>query len=435
KDYCKTVVIVQDNLDICPNTGSFGKITGELKTNRGDLTNPVEVQLYNGSNMMKTASGGPYTFLDLPLQSSYVVKPYRNDDPLNGVSTKDITVIQRHILGKEMITDPYLLLAADVNSSRSITASDIAEMRRLILGIVPEFRVVKSWTFVPSAYTFTDPSNPFGAPREQNVNFGAAKETKDVPFVAVKMGDVTQDAKASNLNSGKTRTKGILSFEIDEKNLDAGGTYKVDFKSSDFDNIIGYQFTLRFDASALSFEGMEAGVLNTDESNFGINRLNQGIITTSWDAQEVASFGKSEVLFSLIFKANKRVKASQVFAINSDVTSAEAYNNLSDVKDVKLGVRTDRGVVASEVFELYQNEPNPFAKQTVISYRLPEASAVKLTVYDVTGKVVRVYSLNGQKGLNSYTVNKSELNNANGVLYYQLDGANNTATRRMVIVE
>ncbi|MFN8331450.1 MAG: hypothetical protein U0T81_09570 [Saprospiraceae bacterium] len=57
------------------------------------------------------------------------------------------------------------------------------------------------------------------------------------------------------------------------------------------------------------------------------------------------------------------------------MTTAEAYNVQSDVEGVKLGVRTDRGVVAGEVFELYQNEPNPFAKQTVISYRLPEASA------------------------------------------------------------
>ncbi|MFN8331447.1 MAG: hypothetical protein U0T81_09555 [Saprospiraceae bacterium] len=62
KDYCKTVVIVQDNLDICPNTGSFGsKITGELKTSKGDLTNPVEVQLYNNGSMMKEVVGGPYS--------------------------------------------------------------------------------------------------------------------------------------------------------------------------------------------------------------------------------------------------------------------------------------------------------------------------------------------------------------------------------------
>ena len=99
-----------------------------------------------------------------------------------------------------------------------------------------------------------------------------------------------------------------------------------------------------------------------------------------------------------------------------------------------MGVRTDRGVVEGGVFELYQNEPNPFSKETVVRYRLPEASAVKLTVYDVTGKVVRVYELKGQKGLNSYQISKGDLN-ATGLLYYQLDATNHTATKRMLVVE
>ncbi|MBK7231938.1 MAG: hypothetical protein IPH93_06680 [Saprospiraceae bacterium] len=45
RDYCKTVVIIQDNQDICPNTGSVGKITGELKTAAGDVANPVDKEL------------------------------------------------------------------------------------------------------------------------------------------------------------------------------------------------------------------------------------------------------------------------------------------------------------------------------------------------------------------------------------------------------
>ncbi|MBX7162873.1 MAG: T9SS type A sorting domain-containing protein, partial [Saprospiraceae bacterium] len=78
--------------------------------------------------------------------------------------------------------------------------------------------------------------------------------------------------------------------------------------------------------------------------------------------------------------------------------------------------------------------PNPFNKETVVSYRLPEAGAVKLSIYDVTGKVIRVYEIQGQKGLNTQKIEKSELNGG-GVLYYQLDAANHTATKRMVVVE
>jgi len=55
-------------------------------------------------------------------------------------------------------------------------------------------------------------------------------------------------------------------------------------------------------------------------------------------------------------------------------------------------------------------------------------------MYDVTGKVLRVYEIEGLKGLNTKVINKSELN-GNGVIYYQLDAANYTATKRMVIIE
>jgi hypothetical protein len=431
KDYCKTVVIVQDNQDICPNTGSFGKITGNLKTEGGDVANPVDMQLYNNGNMMAQRVGSPYSFGDLKLNVNYMVSPNRNDEHSNGVSTQDIVKIQKHILGQSPLNSPYKLIAADVNNSGSVTAADMSELRKLILGLTNEFSKVKSWTFVPSGYVFPDANNPWNAPRTSSLMLD---NNKVVDFVAVKMGDVTNDATASNASRTQSRTNGVLNIEVDEKSVVAGESYKVSFKSSDFNNISGYQFTLKYDKSSLIFEGIEGGVLKATEANFGTNRLNEGIITTSWNSNKGESFGKDAELFTLVFKATRNGKVSQMFAITSDVTKAQAYNASEEVKEVKMGVRTDRGVVEGGVFELYQNEPNPFSKETVVKYRLPEASAVKLTVYDVTGKVVRVYELKGQKGLNSYQISKGDLN-ATGLLYYQLDATNHTATKRMLVVE
>jgi len=58
----------------------------------------------------------------------------------------------------------------------------------------------------------------------------------------------------------------------------------------------------------------------------------------------------------------------------------------------------------------------------------------KLSIYDVTGKVIFIKQLNAQKGLNTVKVNRSDLNGA-GMYYYQLDSGNHTATKRMVIIE
>jgi len=436
RDYCKTVIIVQDNQDICPNTGSLGKITGNLKTAAGDEANPVDMSLYTNGNMMAQRVGSPYTFGDLDLAKPYMVKPERNDDHANGITTQDIIAIQKHILAQQSLNSPFKLIAADVNNSGSVTAADIAELRKLILGNISEFSKVQSWTFVPAGHVFADPSNPYNAPRVSNVRFSqtASAETVNVPFTAVKMGDVTGDARASNAMSSSSRTNGVLNIEVDEKTLVAGESYRISFKSSDFNNIAGYQFTLKYDRNSLVYEGMEAGALSVNESNFGLNRLNEGIITTSWNSNKGESVSKDGELFTLVFKAVRSGQVSSLFAITSDVTRAAAYDALDQTKEVKMGVRTERGVVESGVFELYQNEPNPFSRETVVSYRLPEAGAVKLTVYDVTGKVVRVYNLKGQKGLNSYQISKVDLGTS-GVLYYQLDAANHTATRRMVVIE
>jgi hypothetical protein len=57
-----------------------------------------------------------------------------------------------------------------------------------------------------------------------------------------------------------------------------------------------------------------------------------------------------------------------------------------------------------------------------------------LTIYDVTGKVHRIYNVKGQKGLNTVSVNHNDLSTS-GMFYYQLDAANQTATKRMIILE
>ncbi|MBK9729081.1 MAG: HYR domain-containing protein [Saprospiraceae bacterium] len=434
-DYCKTVIIVQDNQDLCPNSSNVtGKITGNLKTEKGDETEFADVQMHVGPKMMKqvtTHADGHYMFGDLAVGASaeYAVKPARNDNHINGVSTADIVKIQRHILGIELLNSPYKLIAADVNATNAITAADVSEIRKLILGITSEFAKVQSWTFVPTNYVFPLPIAPWNAPRQVLVpmpNTGTHVED----FVAIKMGDVTNNAAAHNFTNATSRHKDQLHFEIESGKLKAGEVYEINFMASNFEDIAGYQYTFKFDQEAMLYEGIKGGVLDIDESNFGVTSIDNGILTTSWNSNKGMSFKSDEVLFTLSFRALKDANVSDLIAITSDLTTAEAYNASLDIKGVDLGVRTDNGVVESGVFELYQNTPNPFETETVVSFRLPTASPALLTIYDVTGKVVRVYEINGVKGLNSITIGKDDIETS-GVLYYQLDGADHTATKRM----
>ncbi len=435
KDYCTTTVIVQDNQNICPNTGNLGTVTGELKTEDGRKAANATVDLYKSGNIVDsrlTYNDGKFAFKDLGLQNQYMLKSTRNDDHLNGVTTSDIVAIQKHILGKDILNSPYKIIAADVNNSKSITAADIAVMRKLILGVIPTYQQVPSWMFIPEETTFSDPTQPWNYTVEKSMLLNNAVINQN--FIAVKMGDVNNSSAANANGTAKSRTANALKLEINDQNLIAGQTIKLDFRSSNFVNISGYQFSLNFDVNGLEYQGFEAGILNVTEDNFGTNFVSKGILTTSWDARQATTVNSDGILFSIMFKVKKVVKLESSFEITSDVTKAEAYNVNMEESDVTLNVRSNKVLSSANVFELMQNSPNPFDAVTTINFRLPTATAAKLTIYDVAGKVLRVINLQGQKGLNTVTLTKSELNGA-GMYYYQLDAEQFSATKRMIVTQ
>jgi hypothetical protein len=435
RDYCSTIVIVQDNQNICPNSSNLGTISGNLKTENGDNTAEVTVDLYhNGqlANSKLTQQDGFYAFRDLDFPQNYLLKSTRNDNPLNGVTTADVVKIQKHILGIEELGSPFKIIAADVNKTNSVTASDMSEIRKLILGVTTQFSKSPSWLILPEGIKFEDPRNPWQYVTEKTMSL--TKSTDYMNFLAIKMGDVNNSAAANANGKAQSRTAGQLSLVIDEANLTAGDNYKLQVRSSDFKNISGYQFTLNFDAKLMSYEGFESGVLNVSDANFGTTSIDKGLLTTSWNADKAMSFGKEEVLFTLTFKALKNGSINGAIDITSDITLAEAYNEKLEAKEMKLELRSKDGQNTAGVFELYQNAPNPFDQFTEINFRLPKASKATLTVYDVTGKVHRIFNLNAQKGMNTVKINRGELNGT-GMFYYQLDADNQTATKRMIILE
>ncbi|MDQ3142846.1 MAG: cohesin domain-containing protein, partial [Bacteroidota bacterium] len=436
KDCCITTLIIQDAQNVCPDVGSVtGRISGEIITAGGGLTSLTDIDLIKNGTLSKdqmTGNDGKYSFLNLEMYVNYTVKPQRNDDPLNGVTTSDIVKIQKHILGQEEISDPYKLIAGDINQSKSITAADISELRKLILGTISEFSKVNSWVFIPKEYKFPDPFNPWNYPTSQSLKLD--QQNNLIDFISVKMGDINNSVRSNSFSHVSGRNKEATHFEIEEVNMKAGETYKIDFRSKDINSISAYQFTLKFDANVLEFVDTEAEKLLVNEDHFGTRLVDRGILTTSWNSQTPINVSSEDVLFSVIFRAVQNGKLGNNITINSELTQAESYDKDMNAKEVVLNISSRNGITQSGLFELYQNEPNPFTKETIIAYTLPESAPVILTIYDINGKVIRVYEVLGQKGLNKMEIAKSDIG-LSGVLYYQLDAANQTATKRMLIMD
>jgi len=355
---------------------------------------------------------------------------------LNGVSTYDLVLISKHILQTQLLDSPYKMIAADVNMNGSITTLDMVELRKLILFIETEFPVESStWRFVESNFAFPNAANPWETvfPEETFINGLTADVIAD--YVAVKKGDVNGSALTGFAGDVEGRSfNGELIFNVADRELVAGNTYTVDFTSNDFNNIMGYQFSLAFDQNAVEVADVQSGELvGMSNGNFGMSRINEGVITTSWNNSAATSMVDDQTVFSVTFTAKNNTTLSEVFNVSSRLTAAEAYNADLDLMNVAIEYNDDNNEAIAE-FTLLQNTPNPFKGQTVIGFTLPTAANATLSVYDISGKVVRTVNGDFAKGYNEVTMDRSELNST-GVLYYQLETADYSATKKMIILE
>jgi hypothetical protein len=87
-----------------------------------------------------------------------------------------------------------------------------------------------------------------------------------------------------------------------------------------------------------------------------------------------------------------------------------------------------------EEYNLAQNYPNPFNPNTNISFVLPEAGNVKLTIYNLLGQAIKTL-VNGFKesGLHNLSFDARDLNS--GIYLYKLEANGYTQTRKMTLVK
>lgn len=133
---------------------------------------------------------------------------------------------------------------------------------------------------------------------------------------------------------------------------------------------------------------------------------------------------------NLNYLSNDGVFATIVQDVTGSIITAE-YS--TDGNQVGTSVeRLDESVPNS--FALTQNYPNPFNPSTKISFALPEASDVTLTVFSVTGREIATLA-SGQHAAGTYEVSFDASNLASGLYMYRLETNNFTETRLMSLVK
>ncbi|HJW30563.1 MAG TPA: T9SS type A sorting domain-containing protein, partial [Saprospiraceae bacterium] len=429
KDYCTTTIVFTDNSGNCDNSGDI-LYEGEILTDHQDPVEAVKVKLENNNQIvyaMTTADNGKYVLVVPQIDGQrYNIIPERLDQPRNGVSTLDLVRIQKHLLAKELFDSPYQYIAADANNNAQVSAIDLVEIRKLILGIYSEFPNNKSWRFVDKNYQFADVTHPWPFEEAINIQYDG-NSVSGLDFVGVKVGDVNNTVQANALAVHPRNANRVVAVKTNlDQHVEAGQTVEVPFTIPE--KVEGFQWT--FETKGLDYLDVRSDDIEIGSQNTGNSA--QGVIAISWNDSEFnATSEPASLTITLRFTATQSGELSDMIRMTNKIARAEAYTPEEETVDLRL---EDRSVIVSGEFALYQNEPNPWTGSTMISFDLPEAGKVTLSLFDVTGKLVKSIAGEFKAGRQSIMLQKKDIP-ASGVLYYRLDSGNYSATKKMIRME
>jgi hypothetical protein len=422
---CETFIQISASLCVCAPCGQ-NKILSIIKREDQEPVVGCSFDLsgvFWNNNFLDSLNG---TYLHdfsspLPLGANASVTPKLNQDPRNGVSTFDLLLISRHILGLEPFNSPYKMIAADVNRSNTVTSFDIVETRKMVLGVYSEFPNNTSWRFVRKVQVFTNPQNPFLDTLQESylltqVN---AQQVANRTFVGIKIGDINLSAEPNFNAEADDRSVGTLTFEVTAPNN--GTVTKGDIITLNINALeaqAGYQFTLDLDGLEV-VEVLPGQDMTTD--NFAVF---DGALTTSADGTRGS--------FAVRFRATRTGRLSDMVHVSSRITRAEGFTPQGDVLDIVLRWE-DAEVLQNNDLAVRQNTPNPWGEATTINFNVQKNDHVTLNVYDVTGRLVHTQAGDYAGGRNAFVLRKEQLGGASGVLYYTVASSTGTVTRSMVV--
>lgn len=416
---CLSYLIISAKDDACSEQNLIANISGEIYHHASnEMISEVGVSLssdYMEIDAEQMTASGYFDFDGLRMYEDYQLNPRKDNDITEGVTTLDLVMIQRHILGISMLENPYLLIAADINNSNKITASDLLDLRKVILGMKQNFSNNTSWRFVEDQFEFLIPSAPWIFPESSRID--DLISDVHLSYKGIKVGDVNGSIQLNANNNALRRS--INAINLRARHVGDGLSFIVEEDLICF----GLQFSLYINDIA------ELDVISSDlpgfsEENYVIESTAKGfLIRFSWHSQTAIKIEGMQIL---------KIDDVNSHAVSYNLNDA-FKNEIYDADLNEIGIRLDDGNKVESGFVLYQNNPNPFFKRTKVTYETFEDQNITMSIMDITGKALEQNSNFYEAGV--YEKVFSFENYSPGIYYLRLQSKDQVSSIKMIVLE
>ena len=393
-------------------------------------------------------------------------------NPLEGVSTFDLVLIQRAMLG-QITFSPYQKIAADADNSGSVTSFDIVTIRKMLLGITPSVPA-GSWRYIPRLATSTptfavqfDDGNPFdavfidpfqGFTRNYKSVVGTvpnndswmdfAKLDKNIPnsseivswsFVGVKVGDLNCSA-IPGISPEDPIQKNFNTIDTASYFINANQTKTIRIKATSSEEVIAWQLGIAISSDNISVSGVHTGNATAiSDTNFNNHTLidianDVALLNAIWYSNDTGSININEkILFEIDVVANDSTQltdiSESIFLSSKHLTTKFYNKNGVEVEDVELTlVMTGEAAQRDDVQNTPKNEftpqnikvyPVPFTDKLNIETNFDQTAIGRFKLMDLQGVTIVEQNIPLSKG-RSHTSISGLSGYASGIYFYEV---------------
>jgi hypothetical protein len=417
-NFCNiSLTIIADDPALCE--GHQGTISGVIVTEAGEPMQNVEVFLEGQVEFSTiTEVDGSYFFDGLREERDYIARPYYNEEPINGLSTFDISELSRYLLGDDIGLTPYQFIAADANNNGAITILDLLEIREVLLGIEDNFDNNTSWRFVPTDYVFPEPNNPWAEEFPTAASFAPLSGDLEADFIAIKVGDINGSANPS----GSFRTPGgnsgrnlrIADVELQEVTVGSSREYIFQLLAGTT-TLTGLQLSMQLPKGT----SIQEGLIPSDA--FVVDR--EGVLRLSYVPDALSGIPRNTPLLRFAVPGTE----SPVL-ITDDRLASEAYDDRGNLYRLDLSLTPD--MAASHLARVF---PNPVDDRMSVSFHWAGTETIQLSIVDGIGREVLQKGLETTVGQNLTELTVADFNGQTGVYFLRLSGHEKQETIRVVV--
>lgn len=397
--------------------GDWVPISGKVTDPMGNPLAQIPVAFDFGPyrEWRKTDSEGLFSSQPYPHWVDLEVRALPKITDLEGITTADVLAINAHLTGKQRFTDPLMQLAADVNLSGNITIADVIALRKTIIR-QEHTQGAGHWRLTPSILldsldkALSNEGFWNGSQRLEGLEHHAG----DMDFTGVKTGDVNfswMDKKPHG--PGQYRTTDVSM----PNSVEAGEQIPVLLSLTEGGQLTGLQFGIGFDPLKVRFIGLDPiGTDGLDTED--LFHVRDGLLRIRWDNLENRYHMAGAPLLNFRFEALEDISSHDWLWLDKQDLAAEMYFEGGQSADLQLRWPDQQGR-PSEALVLHSPQPNPFVRETRVSFDLAEESFTRIAVFDLRGSIL--YEVRGTLPSGRHTIPLNEvIFPATGIYQFQV---------------